>query len=89
MRMLVLSSSPKGEVKMNEWIDCTSRVPDGDFPCLVTCREYDFFRNKWRDRYVCILSYMPQFGIWNVKSNIRVEAWMPLPEPYDEKEVIK
>lgn len=32
------------------------------------------------------LSYIPKYGIWNIKSPVKVTAWMPLPEIYENKD---
>lgn len=74
---------------MSEWIDCKTRVPESNLPCLVTYREWDIFKHRYsNEREIRILSYMPECKMWNIKSPIKVEAWMPLPKPYEEKEVI-
>lgn len=72
---------------LNEWIPCNKGMPDGtddEIQCLVTCKEWNIFDAKWEQNEVRILSYSPKLGIWNTKSSIKVEAWMPLPEPYNE-----
>lgn len=68
----------------NNWIPCSEKMPTGDqneIWCLVTCREWDIFGGYGNSK-VRVLSYMPKSKLWNVKSMLKVEAWMPLPEPY-------
>ncbi|MDE6088845.1 MAG: DUF551 domain-containing protein [Oscillospiraceae bacterium] len=73
---------------LKEWIPCSSRMPYGiadEIQCLVTCKEWNIFDGKWEESKVRILSYSPKLSMWNTKSNIKVEAWMPLPKPYSNK----
>ena len=73
---------------MSEWIDCKSRLPDSISPYLVSYRQWNIFEHRYNEREIRILMYIPKYKMWNTKSPIKVEAWMPLPEPYEEKEVI-
>lgn len=66
-----------------QWIPCSERLPDktDDYLCsysgcaIVDICEYDAKRNEWGFFYD---------GGWKVVSN--VIAWLPLPEPYKEKD---
>lgn len=67
------------------WIPCTDRLPNGnsiDVSCLVTCREWDLFSGSWGEKEIRILSFSIKKNEWNTKSDIKVEAWMPLPKTY-------
>lgn len=73
------------EVKANQWIPCTERLPDTDDHVLVTTI------NKRGDRRVVRAYYYrsddyPGGGAWAAGMNNNVIAWMPLPEPYREGE---
>ncbi|MDE6019994.1 MAG: hypothetical protein K2H01_03210 [Ruminococcus sp.] len=50
---------------------------------FVTCREWNVIEGQWGRNFVRILSYFPQEKMWNTKAMIEVNAWMPLPEPYE------
>lgn len=65
-----------------KWISCDKALPDSDKPCLVTCREFDNFKGDYGDKEIKILSFVPKLVWWNTKADIRVTAWMYLPEPY-------
>lgn len=70
------------EVNFSKWIPCSERLPEGDecvITCLVTCRERDFFNGKYGEKEVHILDYLTTIKDWNVKADIKVEAWLPLP----------
>ena len=73
---------------LSGWIPCSERMPDGEneIYCLVTCQEWDMFYGDWGKPHLKILSYLPAYGIWNIKTHIKVSAWMPLPEIYREQE---
>lgn len=69
------------EVKNNQWIPCSERLPDTDDHVLVTTI------NKRGDRRVVRAYYYrsddyPGGGAWAAGMNNNVIAWMPLPEPY-------
>ncbi len=69
-----------------KWIPCDKELPNktGDeIVCLVTCQEWDIFDSTWGNKEIRILSYSTITEQWNTKSDIRVLAWMPLPEPYE------
>jgi len=64
-----------------EWIFCESRLPEQRQLCVVACYEWsmfdDCFDNVIKYR---ILEYLPDYGIWNIKTPLRVLAWIPIPE---------
>lgn len=68
-----------------EWIPCAVRLPESieeEILCLVTCKEWNIFTGNWGRKEVRILSYSTILHDWNIKSNIKVEAWVYLPEPF-------
>lgn len=72
-------------INTNFWIPCNVKMPDGvedEIRCLVTCREWNILDGKWSEKEVRILSYSTKRNEWNTKSDIKVEAWMPLPPTY-------
>lgn len=71
------------------WIPIEEQIPDNgenEVFCLVTCQEWDNFTGELSTPHIKILSYLPKVGIWNIKSPIKVTAWMPLPEIYESKD---
>lgn len=68
------------------WIPCDKKLPDviRETPCLVSCKEWDIFENQYGESEIRIVSYNPKEKSWNTKSDIKIEAWMPLPKPYIE-----
>ena len=74
------------KINMRDWISVKDRLPNGDKEvfCLVTCYEIDFYdSSKFCEIPVIrVLSYLPQYQIWNIKEPVKVVAWLPLPEPY-------
>lgn len=69
-----------------DWIPCDDRLPNGEITeilCLVTCREWDIFIGAWGRKEIRIISYSTKYNEWNTKSDIKIEAWMYLPKPYD------
>lgn len=72
-----------------EWISCDDYLPTGiedEILCLVTCKEWDIFNNKWGSREIRIVNYSTIKKQWNTKSDVCVLAWIKLPEPYEIKE---
>lgn len=89
----VLSEQPTVEQLEQQWIPCSTRLPDRFGKMLVT------FIPGTLWTYVIIANYSdlmgiakPCFWIGNVGKNdfanitSQVVAWMPLPEPYKEDE---
>ena len=71
-------------MEMN-WIPASERLPEENGRYLVSFREWDFFKAIWDVSRIMILSYWIDLKMWNTKSPIDVQAWMPLPEPYGEE----
>lgn len=69
-----------------DWIPCDLELPTGsdEVMCLVTCRQWNIFMNEWGDKEVKIMAYSVTSNCWNTKGNIEVEAWIPLPKPYEK-----
>ena len=64
------------------WTLCSDRLPDKMQTYLVYCREWNVFFGEWDRNYVFrLLQYLPDAGIWNIKTPVHVLAWMPIPEP--------
>lgn len=73
-------------IPVYQWIPCSCQMPKGneeEIPCLVTCREYDFFNGRYGEKEVRIISYSTKNKEWNTKSDIKVEAWMLCPPVYN------
>ena len=69
------------------WTLCSDRLPDNTQTCLVYCQEWDLFFGGWGGNYTFrLLEYLPDAGIWNIKTPVQVLAWMPLPEPPEMNE---
>lgn len=62
------------------WIPVAERLPEENGRYLVSFREWDV--TEWGVSRIRILSYWIDLKMWNIKSPIDVQAWMPLPEPY-------
>ena len=75
----------KMTIPITVWFPCSEILPnvEAETPFLVTCREWDIFENMWGRKEVRIISYSPKAKSWNTKSDIKVEAWLPLPEVYN------
>lgn len=61
------------------WIPCDEGLPDETGDYLVTI--------YWNERIMIDIGEIDCDGIfkkWNYKSEVKVLAWMPLPEPYKE-----
>ncbi len=84
----VTMEQSKTTQKSPDWIPCAERMPTGEkieIPCLVTCQKWDLFKDEWGKPQFEILSYLPTIGIWNIKTPVKVLAWIPLPEIYEEE----
>ena len=69
-----------------KWISCEERLPDNSEPCLVIYSKYDIDTNDFSEERNCmVLSYMPEWKIWNIKAPIKVWYWLPLPEFPNER----
>lgn len=68
-----------------QWIPCIERLPEEDGGLyLVT----DYSKSIGRRRRHISRCYMNKLGFWSdVPIGYEVVAWMPLPEPYVEKEI--
>lgn len=67
------------------WIPCEESLPEGndnEIPCLVTCSEWDIFDGCWGKKELKIMSFITSTKTWNTKSDVRIDAWMYLPNPY-------
>ena len=63
------------------WISVKDRLPENAKFCLVVCYEWDMFEDNWgKAIHFRILQYLPMSGCWNIKTPVRVLAWMPVPE---------
>lgn len=76
--------------KVGEWIPCSERLPEkngmyfitlkdldfnGECHCFTEFRYYTSRKKKWDE------------GIERDNPGMEIIAWMPLPEPYKEKEI--
>lgn len=71
----------------SHWIPCQDSLPESKesvISCLVTCREWDIFNSCWGKKEIRIISFFTSTKSWNTKSDIRIEAWMYLPNPYED-----
>ena len=60
-----------------DWIPVADRVPDNDDVMLVSCKTKKGVKSVNRAYY--------KSGYWHGSGSMSgVEAWMPLPEPYEE-----
>lgn len=76
----------KKTVPVSAWFPCDKVIPDvkQETSFLVTCREWNIFEGTWGEREIRIVSYSPKAKAWNTKSDIKIEAWLPLPEIYNK-----
>lgn len=81
-RGLTLQSSDGNAVDLvpaQKWIPCSERMPESDYMCLVSCKTKKGIKSVNRAYY--------SNGLWHGSGSMSgVEAWMPLPEPYNGKE---
>lgn len=65
----------------SRWIPCSERVPECEKPVLVT--------GIYGAVFIAIRKYDPIYEdyIWwhSEHGRVRAKAWMPLPEPYEER----
>ena len=72
----------------NNWIPCSERLPEAPYGCLVTVWDTDPIT---MDEFENILPYFVGWDgeQWNdgegEQCPFEVIAWMPLPEPYQER----
>jgi hypothetical protein len=76
-------------ISKSEWIPCSERLPDTDDKVLCWYEYYHWSREKVLPEYG-IGCYLRETSAWfgevaNGK-DVKVIAWMPLPEPYKESE---
>ena len=72
------SAEPEQCAENARWIPCSERLPEKDGRYLVTCRNWGAWTVDWN-----IWHNEPKQS-WVYEQG--VIAWMPLPEPYQEKE---
>ena len=72
------SAEPEQCAENARWILCSERLPEKDGRYLVTCRNWGAWTVDWN-----IWHNEPKQS-WVYEQG--VIAWMPLPEPYQEKE---
>ncbi len=73
--MITVAMKPE----FRKWIPVIERLPEDDEMVLVTCKTEKGARNVGRAYH--------SNGFWYGSSSMsRVIAWMPLPEPYKERE---
>lgn len=76
---LIIEDLPSTQPEQ-QWIPCKERQPEEDGAYLVTLTYID---NKGTEhRYTSIQEF--KCGMWIMFGSCRIEAWMPLPEPYRE-----
>lgn len=85
-----IADSIRDAPAVNRWIPCSERMPDSKEDVLVW---FEYFRYG---EYDCLYqtygigNYNKKYDDWMVNhetwSQLRVIAWMPLPDPYEEKE---
>ena len=69
------------------WTPCKESLPEGkdnEVSCLVTCREWNIFDGCWGEKEIRIISFATNAKMWNTKSDVNIDAWMYLPNPYTE-----
>ena len=64
-------------LKQPRWIPCSERLPDKDGIYLVTHRKFGKLEVTWN------IFYGGEHASW--LWNDEIIAWMPLPEPYEER----
>ncbi|MDO4649392.1 MAG: DUF551 domain-containing protein [Eubacteriales bacterium] len=77
----------------NKWISCSERLPNEGMrrPVLITESHYVptrgyYYTNKYHSHEMCFCAE-PYCGDKSFYYDVdKVEAWMPLPEPYPEEE---
>lgn len=78
---LVEDAAEKEE--FGRWVPCSERLPELDTPVLAQWRRY------YSDENNIDILYLNGLGEWCADlgmPNGKIIAWMPLPEPYKEKE---
>ena len=79
------------EQKTGHWIPVGERLPEMPFGCLVTVEEDDRNGEPQNVLYSEPVGYDGE--TWNRADgepiSFEVLAWMPLPEPYKEEEIVK
>lgn len=76
------------QTKKGHWIPCSERLPEMPFGCIVTVEEDDRNGEPQNVLYSEPVGYDGE--TWNRADgepiSFEVVAWMPLPEPYKERE---
>lgn len=70
----MIKSQPTIEQK-SQWIPCSERLPENDEPVLIS-HSHGVAKAWWNGRFWSSVS---------IKKYKTVVAWMPLPEPYNER----
>lgn len=69
------------KTEMDRWIPCSERMPDNGEVVLAT--------GIYGAVFIAIRKYEPiykDYVWWHEEyGKVRVKAWMPLPEPYNER----
>lgn len=71
----IIEKTPSIESRCGEWISCSERLPSGDVQVLVSVCVNDALWN---------IILMPAQSVKEYYKRGHINAWMPLPQPYEE-----
>ena len=79
------------EVKSNQWIPCSEKMPESDGTYLVYAPDYQGGSSSAKEWHNGVMFAKFKHGKWSVEVGYYnrpgcVRAWMPLPDPYQEGE---
>lgn len=69
--------------RFGQWIPCSERLPELDIPVLAQWKRY--YSDESRINILCLNNLGEWYGDLGMP-NGKIIAWLPLPEPYKEKE---
>ena len=75
------------EVKSNQWIPCSEKMPESDGTYLVYAPDYQGGSSSAKEWHNGVMFAKFKHGKWSVEVGYYnrpgcVRAWMPIPEPY-------